>query len=66
MPPGEMTQEAIEGNDQHLRRLLRARPGERPDSQDLWEYLQDLRYTKIRGGNCSALHPSANYDFTCA
>ena len=24
-------------------RLLRIRPGERPDLQDLWEYLQDLR-----------------------
>jgi len=34
--------------DRHLRRLLRIKPGERPDLQDLWEYLQDLRYTDIQ------------------
>jgi hypothetical protein len=38
----------LEGNDRHLRRLLRIKPGERPDLQDLWEYLQDLRYTDIQ------------------
>jgi hypothetical protein len=36
-----------------LRRLPRIKPGERPDPQDLWEYLQDLRYLfriQLRGG----------------
>ena len=46
--PDQLIQEAFEGNDRHLRRLLRVKPGERPDPQDLWEYLQDLRYTEIQ------------------
>lgn len=48
-PPEKLTQEGFDGNDRHLRRLLRVRPGERPDVQDLWEYLQDLRHTDIQG-----------------
>ena len=32
-PPEKVTQEAFEGNDRHLRRLLRIKPGERPDAQ---------------------------------
>ena len=40
-PPEKLTQEAFEGNDRHLRRLVRIKTGERPDVQDLWEYLQD-------------------------
>jgi hypothetical protein len=47
-PPEKVTQEAFEGNDRHLRRLLRIKAGERPDLQDLWQYLQDLRYTDIQ------------------
>src|SRR5580692_3415196 len=47
-PPEKLTQEAFEGNDRHLRRMLRIKPGERPDLQDLWEYLQDLRHTDIQ------------------
>src|ERR1700730_1258644 len=47
-PPEKLTQEAFEGNDRHLRRLLRINPGERPDVQDLWEYLRDVRYTDIQ------------------
>lgn len=34
-PPEKITREAFEGNDRHLRRLLRIKPGERPDLQDL-------------------------------
>jgi len=48
-PPEKITQEAFEGNDRHLRRLVRLRPGERADASDLWEYLHDLRNTDIQG-----------------
>jgi hypothetical protein len=57
-PPEKVTQEAFEGNDRHLRRLLRLKPGERPDPQDLWEYLQDLRYTDIQSPLFAYLLPS--------
>lgn len=56
-PPKKVTQEAFEGNDRHLRRLLRIQPGERPDPQDLWEYLQDLRYTQIQTSLLAYLLP---------
>lgn len=48
-PPEKITQEAFEGNDRHLRRLARLRPGEQADGSDLWEYIHDLRYTDIQG-----------------
>jgi len=48
-PPEKITQEAFEGNDRHLRRLVRLRPGERADADDLWEYIHDLRNTDIQG-----------------
>jgi hypothetical protein len=57
-PPEKITQEAFKGNRRHLRRLLRIKPGERPDSQDLWEYLQDLRYTQIQSALLVYLLPS--------
>jgi hypothetical protein len=61
-PPEKVTQEAFDGNDRHLRRLLRIKPGERPDLQDLWEYLQDLGYTGIQSSLLAYLLPSAwNY-----
>src|SRR5262249_211513 len=56
--PDQITQEAFEGNDRHLRRLLRVKPGERPDSQDLWEYLRDLRYTEIQNSLLAYLLPA--------
>lgn len=56
--PDQITQEAFEGNDRHLRRLLRVKPGERPGQQDLWEYLQDLRYTEIQSSLLAYLLPS--------
>jgi len=40
-----------------LRWLLRIKPGERPDLQDLWEYLQDLRYTDIQSSLLAYLLP---------
>lgn len=57
-PPKKVTQEAFEGNDRHFRRQLRVKPGERPDLQDLWEYLQDLRYTDIQSASLAHLLPS--------
>lgn len=56
-PPEKVTQEAFEGNNRHLRRLLRIKPGERPDPQDLWEYLQDLRHTGIQSSLLAYLLP---------
>ncbi len=56
-PPEKVTQEAFEGNDSHLRRLLRIKPGERPDVQDLREYLQDLRHTAIQSSLLAYLLP---------
>jgi hypothetical protein len=47
-PPEKITQEAFEGDDRHLRRLVRLRPGEQADASDLWEYIHDLRYTDIQ------------------
>jgi hypothetical protein len=47
-PPEKTTQEAFEGDDRHLRRLARLRPGEQADAHDLWEYIHDLRYTDIQ------------------
>ncbi len=48
-PPEKITQDAFEGNDRHLRRLARLRPGEQADGNDLWEYIHDLRNTDIQG-----------------
>src|SRR5260370_13725731 len=47
-PPDKITQEAFEGNDRHLRRLLRLKPGERARTEDLWEYLHDVRNTEVQ------------------
>ncbi len=43
-----VTQEAFEHNDKHLRRLVRLQSGERPDGNDLFAYMEDLRYTEIQ------------------
>jgi hypothetical protein len=48
LPPADITQEAFDRDDGHLRRLVRLRPGERAETKDLWEYTQDLRYTQIQ------------------
>jgi len=48
-PPEKVTQEAFEGNDRHLRRLARLRPGEQADGNDLWEYIHALRNADIQG-----------------
>ena len=47
-PPHTVTQEAFEHNDGHLRRLVRLQAGERPDGNDLFAYMEDLRYTEIQ------------------
>jgi hypothetical protein len=47
-PPEKITQEPFEGNDRHLRRLVRLKPGDRAESEDLWNYAKDLLYTNIQ------------------
>lgn len=47
-PPEIITQEPLEHNDRHLRRLARLQAGERPDGNDLYDYVKDLRYTEIQ------------------
>lgn len=56
-PPDKITQEAFEGNDRHLRRLARLRPGERAKPDDLWEYMHDLRNTDIQSSLLAYLLP---------
>jgi hypothetical protein len=56
-PPEKITQEAFEGDDQHLRRLAKLRPGEEADGDDLWEYVHDLRHTAIQGPLLAYLLP---------
>jgi hypothetical protein len=47
-PPEKITQEPFEGDDRHLRRLVRLKPGERAEPEDLWNYAQDLLHTEIQ------------------
>src|SRR5579863_6197461 len=47
--PDQISQEAFDRDDRHLRRLARLRPDETADAQDLWAYVQDLRFTEIQG-----------------
>jgi hypothetical protein len=56
-PPEKITQEAFDGDDGHLRRLVRLAPNEKADARDLWAYTQDLRYTKIQGPLLAYLLP---------
>lgn len=44
--PKEITQQAYEGDPSHLRRLVRLRPDERADGDDLFAYMEDLNYTE--------------------
>jgi hypothetical protein len=56
-PPDEITQEAWDRDDSHLRRLARLRPGQRANAKDLWAYTQDLQYTEIQGPLLAYLLP---------
>jgi hypothetical protein len=56
-PPDKITQEPFEGNDAHLRRLVRLKSGERAKPDDLWEYMHDLRNTEIQGPLLAYLLP---------
>jgi|HubBroStandDraft_1064217.scaffolds.fasta_scaffold109901_2 hypothetical protein len=56
-PPEKITQEAFEGDNRHLRRLVRLAPSERANASDLWEYTQDLCHTKIQGPLLAYLLP---------
>ena len=46
--PSTITQEAFDSDEGHLKRLVRLQPGERAQPGDLWDYMQDLRYTEIQ------------------
>ncbi len=56
-PPEEITQEPFEGNDRHLRRLVQLKPGDRAESEDLWNDAKDLLYTKIQSSLLAYLLP---------
>jgi hypothetical protein len=56
-PPEKIKQTPFEGNDRHLRKLVRLKPGERADSHDLAEYIQDLRYEEIQSSLLAYLLP---------
>jgi hypothetical protein len=56
-PPDKITQEAFEGNDAHLRRLVRLKSDEQPRPEDLREYIHDLRYTEIQAPLLAYLLP---------
>ena len=47
-PPEKITQESFEGNDRHLRHLVRLKLGEHAETEDLWNYAKDLLYTNIQ------------------
>jgi hypothetical protein len=47
-PPAAVSQEAFEHNKEHLRRLIRLQSSERPDGNDLFAYMEDLRFTEIQ------------------
>jgi len=46
-PPDKIMQVPYEGDDRHLRRLVRLGSDERPEVADLLKYVQDLRYAEI-------------------
>jgi hypothetical protein len=46
LPPEEITQEVFEADPAHLRRLVRLRPNERAERDDLFEYMHALNYTE--------------------
>lgn len=45
-PPERITQEAFDYNNRHLKKLVQLHPGDRAEVHDLWEYTQDLRFSK--------------------
>lgn len=55
--PTQITQEAFEGNDRHLRRLVRLRPDEQADPSDVYQYIHDLQYTEIQSSLLAYLLP---------
>lgn len=56
-PPEKLTQEPFEFDDRHLRRLVRLKPGDRAEPEDLWDYSQDLLHTKIQSSLLAYLLP---------
>jgi len=47
-PPERITQDAFERDEGHLGRMVRLEANARPTPDDLFDYLQDLRYTEIQ------------------
>ena len=46
-PPQRISQEPYETDDRHLKNLARTEPGAAASADDLYEYVQDVLYTKI-------------------
>jgi hypothetical protein len=44
--PAQITQEPFDSTPKHLKRLARLRPGDSAEVGDLWEYAQDLLYSR--------------------
>lgn len=47
--PPPITQEALDGDRGHLRRLVRLERGTPAGAGDLWDYTQDVRFTEVQG-----------------
>src|SRR5580698_5954761 len=47
-PPERIAQDAFERDEGHLGRMVRLEANARPTPDDLFDYLQDLRYTEIQ------------------
>ena len=46
--PPALTQRAFDGDDGHLRRLIKLAPEQPASASDLWDYAQDLLYSEIQ------------------
>jgi hypothetical protein len=46
-PPAKIGQDPYDGNEKQLRRLARLKDGEQPRGDDLYDYVEALRFTKI-------------------
>jgi hypothetical protein len=57
-PPTQITQEPFDSSPKHLNRLGRLGPGDRAEVADLWEYTQDLLYSReIQGALLQYVFP---------
>src|ERR1043166_2784126 len=56
-PPERITQQAFNSSDLHLNHLVRLADEEKPDSNDLWKYLEDIRHCEIQSDLLGHLLP---------